>query len=182
MKKVLLVFFISVVGLTNLMGQDHEKDKNHHDANEEFKPHGLLLEFGYTYIPDGFEEFEGDQVIWVPTFGLSYVYHFNHKWGVGLTANMETAKYEILVDGEDVTRENVFIITALATYEILPNWGVFIGPGIEIEKHQNFAVLRIGTEYIFRIKNNWYITPIFTFDHKIDYNSLEFAVGIGKRF
>lgn len=141
-----------------------------------------MLEFGYTHIPDGFEEIVGDQVVWVPTFGLSYVYHFNHKWGVGLITNMETAKYEVVANGENITRDNLIIITAVATYEILPNWGVFVGPGIEIEKHHNFAVLRIGTEYIFPLKNNWFITPIVTFDHKIDYNSFEIAFGVGKRF
>jgi hypothetical protein len=184
MKNIGVIIGLGILIMTNpVYGQEHEAAENEHGAkHEEFKRHSILLEFGYTHIPDGFEEVEGDQVVWVPTIGLSYVYHFNHKWGVGLITNLETARYQIVVDGEDITRENVFIITAVATYEILPNWGVFAGPGIEIEKHHNFAVLRIGTEYIFPIKHNWYITPIVTFDHKIDYNSLEFAIGIGKRF
>jgi len=184
MKNITLVLFIILFGFSNaLLGQDHEQiDSKNHEGHEELKRHSVLLEFGYTHILGGFEEIEGDQMVWVPTFGLSYVYHFNHKWGVGLITNLEIAKYQVEIDNEDITRENVFIITAVATYEILPNWGVFAGPGIEIEKHHNFAVLRIGTEYIIPMKHNWYITPIVTFDHKIDYNSLEFAVGIGKRF
>ena len=184
MKNIGAIIGLGILIITNpVYGQEHEAVENEHVAeHEEFKRHSILFEFGYTHIPDGFEEIEGDQVIWVPTFGLSYIYHFNHKWGVGLITNMETAKYQIELDGEDITRENLIIITAVATYEILPNWGIFAGPGIEIEQHHNFAVLRIGTEYIFPIKNNWYITPIATFDHKIDYSSLEFAVGIGKRF
>jgi len=184
MKYIYLVLFITFFGLsTTLFGQEHEKANNeHHEVDEEFKHNRLLFEFGYTHIPDGYEDIEGDQDIWVPTFGLSYVYHFNHKWGASLTTNLETAKYQVPGDTEDFTRENVLIISAVGIYEILPNWGVFVGPGIEIEKHHNFAMLRFGTEYIMLLNKNWFITPIFTFDHKFQYTSVEISLGIGKRF
>ncbi len=184
MKNIVAIIVLLILIITNpLYGQEHEALENDHGAeHQEFKRHSVLLEFGYTHIPDGFEEVEGDQVIWVPTFGLAYGYHFNHKWGVGLTVNLETAKYLIKFNDEDLTRENVLIIAAVATYELLPNWGVFVGPGIEIEQHHNFAVFRFGTEYIFPLKKNWIITPILTFDHKVEYTSWELSVGIGKRF
>jgi len=185
MKKIALVSLITFIAISkSLFGQEHHQDSKTHqnEGHDEFKRHSLVLEFGYTHVPDGFEEEPGDQAIWVPTVGLAYAYHFNHKWGVGLTANMETGNYLIEVNREDLIRENVFIFTVVASYEILPNWGVFAGPGIELEGHHHFAVLRFGTEYIVPLKNNWIILPILTFDHKTDYTSWEIAIAIGKRF
>jgi hypothetical protein len=185
MRKVVLVSIIASFALSNsLLAQEHHQDNENHqnEGHDEIKHHSLALEFGYTHIPDGFEEVKGDQVIWVPTFGLAYVYHFNHKWAAGLTVNMETGNYLIEFNREDLERENVLIITAVATYEILPNWGVFLGPGIELESHHNFAVLRFGTEYVIPMKKNWAVAPVLTFDHKNHYTSWEIALAIGKKF
>ena len=185
LRKIALVSIIALFAFSNsLLGQEHHQDNKNHqnEGHDEFKHHKLVLEFGYTHIPDGYEEVKGDQSIWVPTFGLAYGYHFNHKWGTALTVNMETGNYLIEFNREDLERENVLIITAVATYEILPKWGVFLGPGIELESHHNFAVLRFGTEYIIPMKKNWNVIPVLTFDHKIDYTSWEIAIAIGKRF
>ena len=185
MRKIVLVSIVASFALSNsLLAQEHHQDSENHqsDSHDDFKRHRLVLEFGYTHIPDGYEEVQGDQAIWIPTFGLAYGYHFNHKWGVALTANMETGNYLIEFNREDLERENVFIITAVATYEILPNWGVFLGPGIELERHHNFAVLRFGTEYVIPMKKNWAVAPVLTFDHKDHYTSWEIALAIGKKF
>ena len=182
MRTTALISVITLFVLSNsLLAQEHHQENESHQA-EDFKKHSLSLEFGYTHIPDGYEEIQGDQAIWIPSFGLAYVYHFNHKWAAGLTINMETGNYLIEFNREDLERENVLIIAATATYEILPNWGVFLGPGIELESNHNFAVLRFGTDYAIRMKKNWFITPVLTFDHKVDYTSWEIAIALGKRF
>ena len=123
MRKIALVSVIALFALSNsLLGQEHHQDTENHqnEGHDAFKHHKLLFEFGFTHIPDGYEEVQGDQAIWVPTFGLAYGYHFNHRWGAALTVNMETGKYLIEKDSEDLERKNVLIITAVATYEILP--------------------------------------------------------------
>ena len=181
MRKIVFVSFIAFYAISDYSyGQEHHQDTE--DSHDELKHHGLSFEFGYTHIPDGFEEVMGDQAIWVPTLGLAYVHHFNHKWGAGMTVNLEIAKYQIEFNMQDLTRENVLIIAALGYYELLPNWSLFLGPGIELEKHHNFAVLRFGTDYVIPLKNNWILTPVLTFDHKFDYTSWEVALAIGKRF
>jgi hypothetical protein len=78
---------------------------------------------------------------------------------------METGNYLIEFNREDLQRENVLIIAAVAIYEILHNWGIFLGPGIELEKHHNFGVLRFGTDYIIPLKKNWIFSPVLTFDY-----------------
>ncbi len=185
MRKIAFVSIIALFGLSNsLLAQEHHQDTNTHqdEGHHEFKRHKLLFEFGFTHIPDGYEEVKGDQDVWVPTFGLAYGYHFNHKWGTALTVNMETGQYKVERNSEDLERKNVLIITAVATYEILPKWGVFLGPGIELERQHNFAVLRFGTEYIIPMKKDWNIIPVLTFDHKVDYTAWEVSIAIAKRF
>ena len=185
MKKIVLVTLIAFFALSNsLIGQEHQKDnKTHQSENHmELKKHRLALELGYTHIPDAYEEEPGDQSIWVPSIGLDYSYRFNHKWAIAATANMETGNYLIEFKREDLERENVFIFAVVGVYELLPRWAIFVGPGIEIEKHHNFGLVRFGTDYSIPLKNNWDITPTFTLDHKIDYYSYEIVIAIGKRF
>jgi hypothetical protein len=183
-KQTLLL--ISVLFINIVIAQEENNAESHtnktQDEHHEFKKHSLVFELGYTHIPDGYEDEAGDHDIWVPTLGIAYTYYFNHKWGAGLTVNMETDSYLIEFNKAELHRENVFIIAALAKYEIVPNWGVFLGPGIEIEEHHNFGVIRIGTEYAIPLKKNWMLSPILTFDHKTEYTSWEIAVGIGKKF
>ena len=61
-------------------------------------------------------------------------------------------------------------------------WGIYTGGGIEIEKHHNFAVLKIGTDYELQMSNNWDISASFTFDYKEKYTSWSLMVTVGKHF
>ena len=53
---------------------------------------------------------------------------------------------------------------------------------MEIEKNQNFGLIRLGTAYSFPLRKNWDITPTISIDHKIAYYSYEFVVAFGKIF
>ena len=88
--------------------------------------------------------------------GTGYSYRFNCKWSIALEANIEGGNY--LIKG-DIQRENVFIIAAVAGYELMPRWGLFFGGGIEIENHKNYAVMRLATDYLFPIGKDWDISP-----------------------
>ena len=181
--KKLLTFLMATSCSILVFGQDHTTHSAQHGEHEEaIKHHRLAIEFGYAHIPDGYEEQPGDQPVWVPTLGLDYSYRFNHKWAIATTANIELGNYLIEFNREDLNREYVFIFAVLGVYDILPNWAIFAGPGIELEHHQNFGLVRIGTDYSVALKNNWDITPTFSLDHKIDYYSYEFVISIGKRF
>ena len=176
---VILICLCPFIGLS----QNHTKaTQSHENHSGEFKKHRVALEFGYVHVPDAYEEEPGDQSVFIPSIGIEYLYRFNHKWGAALTANMETGNYLIEFNREDLARENVAIIAAVAVFEIMPHWGVFTGPGIEIEKHHNFFVWRVGTDYQVPLGNNWDITPVFSFDHKDAYTSWELMISIGKQF
>jgi hypothetical protein len=116
----------------------------------------------------------------VPTIGLEYTRTLSNHWDVGFSAELELDSY-IIVDNE-LNRENPLILVAFAIYRIVGSWFVYGGGGVELEKHKNLAVIRLGTEYEFILSNGWDIAPTLTFDHKIDLNSIALGVSIGKRF
>jgi len=191
MKNIIRVTFLILLISSNLsMAQEtehkldsHQNDSIDNDENhDEMKKHSLFLEFGYTHIPDAYEQISGDQDIWIPTLGLAYLYYFNHKWSAGLMVNLELESYLLSYNNKDLVRDNVLIIAAVAKFEIMHNWAVFAGPGIEIEEHHNFAVFRFGTEYNVPLPKNWFLAPVLTFDYKEEYTTFDFAIGIGKRF
>lgn len=191
MKNINLVILFIFCLCSNLMvAQENEHEEDNHQNNsedshkyhDEFKRHSLFIELGFTHIPDAYENISGDQDIWVPTIGLAYSYGFSHKWGAILAVNYEAESYFLNFNHEDLKRDNVLILVVLAKYEVMNNWAVFAGPGIELEEHHNFAVFRFGTEYVVPLPKNWFLAPVLTFDYKQEFTSLEFALGIGKRF
>jgi len=57
------------------------------------------------------------------------------------------------------------------------------GPGIEIDSHANFYVIRVGVGSEFEIGNDWDFSPELIYDLKDGHiNSLTLALGVGKRF
>ena len=147
---------------------------------EVLKRHKLTLAFSYTHIPEGADEEEGDKGVLVSGLGLDYFYRLSERWEIGLAADIEFGEY--LIIDKDLNRKNAFILVALAGYELVPSWAVFAGSGIEFEEHKNLAVLRVGTEYEFLLKNDWLIAPGLLFDFKEEFNSWSIYVAGGKRF
>ena len=149
-------------------------------AEELAKRHKLALAVGYTHIPEGVDEVEGDKGVWVPALGLDYYYRLNEKWKIGLAADIEFGEY-LIVD-KDLNRHNAFILVALAGYELVPFWAVFAGGGIELEDHKNLGVLRLGTEYEFMFQRDWLIAPGLLADFKWEFTSWSVYVAGGRVF
>lgn len=58
-----------------------------------------------------------------------------------------------------------------------------IGPGMELEKHENFFVMRFGVAYDFELGKHWDVAPEIIYDFKNGHiNSFTFAISFGKRF
>ena len=155
-----------------------ERDKSFEE--ELAKRHKLALAVGYTHIPEGVDEVEGDKGVWVPALGLDYYYRLNEKWKIGLAADIEFGEY-LIVD-RDLNRHNAFILVALAGYELMPFWAVFAGGGIELEDHKNLGVLRVGTEYEFMFQRDWLIAPGLLVDFKWEFTSWSVYVAGGRVF
>ena len=151
----------------------------------EFEPHDekhlITLVLGYSYISEGGEEAgtEADGVF-VPTLGVDYLYRLNLKWEIGLMADVEIGHYIII--HKELNRENAFVIVGIGAFEISDHWAVFGGGGIELEKHKNLAILRLGTDYNFSLGKGWIIAPVITYDIKEGYDTWSLALALGKRF
>ena len=174
LKSAVIIFL--VISLDCLL---YSQENGFVDEHHKIHHHRIHVQYGLVFIPDGYNNHPDDKGVFIASYAVGYSYRINHKWSIAIEANVEGGNY--LIKG-DIHRENVFIIAAVAGYELMPRWGLFIGGGIEIEKHENYAVMRFGTEYVFPIGKEWAIAPLLTFDHKVDYTSWEFAVGLSKSF
>ena len=183
MKKLVLFILFLFCFTYSGIAQDHqdshsgERSSAHH-----FLHHRLAAGFGYTLVPKGADESTEEEGILVPTLALDYLYKFSHKWSAGLVVDLELSQYVIPVLDDFVNRHNALIIAAIGLYEPIIYWGIYAGAGIEIEKHKNFAVLKVGTDYEFQLGNNWDISPSLTFDWKEEYTTWSLMVGVGKHF
>jgi hypothetical protein len=182
--KTFLTLTLSIFTFVNLsLSQESEHNEAEHEGKNRI---GFVLEA--TFIPEASsgehsiestDESESKGKV-VPTIGLEYTRTLSYKWDVGFSAEVELENY-FIVDKE-LNRENPLILVAFALYRIVDSWFVYGGGGIEIEKHKNLGVIRLGTEYEFNLGNGWDIAPTLTFDHKVDLNSIALGVSVGKRF
>lgn len=181
MKIVTLTLLTFLIAIHFSFAQEGGHEEEEHESKNRI---GFVVEA--TFVPEGSSTEHSEETNddskgrVVPTIGLEYTRTLSHHWDVGFSAELELDSY-IIVDNE-LNRENPLILVAFAIYRIVGSWFVYGGGGVELEKHKNLAVIRLGTEYEFILSNGWDITPTLTFDHKIDLNSIALGVSIGKRF
>ncbi len=149
---------------------------------EPLKHHRLAAFVGAAHVPSGETKEEGNAV-WVPTLGLDYEYWFSHKFAVGLYNDVELGEYIINTEErEDLNRHYAFITAAVGVWEPVRRLAFYAGPGIEIEDHENFFVIKVGTEYGFPLPNWWDLAVSLTYDWKDVYGAWSLGVSAGKRF
>ena len=105
----------------------------------------------------------------------------NHDWGLGLHNDLELLQFEI-VDRDEIMIEREFpiLLTLDALWKPVGGLVFFGGPGIELERTENYYVLRLGAEYEFAISPNWDMSPIAFYDLRKDaYNTFSVGLSIG---
>lgn len=181
MKIVTLIFLTFLIAIHFSFAQEGVNEEKEHEGKNRI---GFVVEG--TFVPEGSstehseESSDDSKGTVVPTIGLEYTRTLSNHWDVGFSAEVELESY-IIVD-EQLNRENPLILVVFATYRLVDTWSIFGGAGTELEKHKNLGVFRLGTAYEFLLDNGWDFTPTFTFDHKIDLNSIALGISIGKRF
>ena len=100
-----------------------------------------------------------------------------------LHSDIELSSYSIAEDYQEYLERNyAVLISVVGTYEILPGWAVLAGPGYEFETHQNFAVLRVGTDITKSFENGWGVGVIVRYDNKEVNSMLNLGLAVSKRF
>ena len=164
-----------------LFGYSQTEESHSTHSFKHFRISGAL---GQTYIP---QATSGDaKFVVVPTIGLDFQYWINTKWGIGLKNDIEIANYVVEGNsgGTTIVRDNPVIIALpvlLSPWE--NNFTFIIGPGVELEHHENFFVFRAGVGSEFEVGNHWDFAPEIIYDLKDGHiNTLTIAIAVGKRF
>ncbi|MDH3710179.1 MAG: porin family protein [Cyclobacteriaceae bacterium] len=163
---------------------EHETEAHDHSEEHEFKHHKISLVIGHTHIPAGNPDEGRVGTVIAPSWGIDYEYWFNHKWAVGLHTDLEMISY--VIDNEErseLERERPFIISVVGLFKPINSLVVYVGPGIELEKNENFMVYRFGVEYEFEMGKHWELSPGIFYDSKEGiYDSWSVGLAVGKRF
>jgi hypothetical protein len=170
MKSVLLLLIISFFVIRTYAQEQTEEKKNL-----------LSISLGYTFIPQGsaLEEEESDG-IFIPSIGVDYFHRIHPRWELGLMVDLELGEY--VVRQKELNRKNALAFIAVGAFTVTKHLNLFAGGGMEFERHQNLGVIRLGAEYVFRLKNNWVISPSFIYDFKEGFDTWSLSFAFGKEF
>ena len=142
---------------------------------EVLKRHRIGLYSGATFVPEG-EEGGETKLIVVPTVGLDYDYKFSERFGVGLYNDLQLSSYLVQTFDEGaVERSFAFATVLVGVVEATPWLEFYAGPGIELEKNENYWVLKLGGS----------VAPTFggiggaSLEAYVDYKEEYLSIGLG---
>jgi hypothetical protein len=135
---------------------------------------------GHTFIS---EEHTGETTI-VPSWGLDLEYWLDHHWGIGMHNDLELETFIIRVqDEEELERIFPVVITIEGFYKWKNKLVLQMGPGIELEKTQNYYLFRLGIEYEFTFGEHWDLSPTIFYDSRFDsYDTWTLGLCVGRHF
>jgi len=169
-------FLILVVLSTNyLYAQDHSESsiENHHQ-------NFIGVFVGNTMITESHFQ--------LPTIGIEYIREFHPRFGFGMVAELELGSHVIQKneDGDiiaEVERERAFLVLPSVFIRVYKGIILTVGYGVEFEKNENLALLKLGVEYKLRMHNpKWYILPNVSWDHTKLFDGIVYGVTSGYSF
>ena len=151
------------------------------ETHEPLRRHHVTLFTGYTWVPQG--ETEGTSVVIVPTIGIDYTYWVSHAFALGVVNDFELSTYVIETsDGSPLVREFTYVGAAVAKYEPVRGLAFFAGPGVELETHENFFIVKLGLEYAFARSDRWHTSITFGYDFNVEYHTWSLGVSVSRLF
>lgn len=187
MKKRFYLFTILILIFSagTLQAQEGEEHGEHHGENEEHHKHSIGLFVSHTtIISNGFSDGGRDRFT-VPSWGLTYNYHFSEKFSLGLHTDLIMESFFIETEEDNIIERELPVATVLVSgFRIAKNFKFAFGAGVEWEKNENFALFRFGLDYVFPIPSLGMEAGIFAdFDVVIDgYDSSAIGIGLVKLF
>jgi hypothetical protein len=150
--------------------------------NKEFKPkiRGAIM-MANTHVPHATEG--GKELAVIPTWGFDVDYFFHPRWSVALQGDVKFQSFEVEGDnGVLLERTNPIAFTGVIHYHALRHWSFYAGPGYELERHENFFLIRVGTEYSFEITEDFEIALNLIYENKEEvYDAITFGVAFNKK-
>jgi hypothetical protein len=83
----------------------------------------------------------------------------------------------------ELERDNPFVMALELTVHLGKGFAVLAGPGVELEKHQNFFIIRGGIEYELTVGHGWVFFPSVFYESKQGrFGACTLGFGIGRQF
>ena len=162
-------------------GQQSGTGKKDQAQREHDHKHLLGVGAGVTLVPLGYQLGRTDaRGLFAPNIGLEYFYRINRRWGAGFIGVFELDHY--VVTDDQLERENAVNLTLVGLYAPARYLDVFLGGGLEIEQHDNLALLRLGAQYSILLGQHWALIPRVYFDFKGNYNTWSLTFSFARRF
>jgi hypothetical protein len=152
-----------------------------HAPHEKSFPHFRIAALiGHTHVP----AIEDKASMFIPSWGLDLEYWFNDAWAIGMHNDIELQTFLIQRDAEEtLERDYPIVLTLDAIYRPWKGLVFQLGPGIELEKTEDFFLIRAGAEYEFELGHHWDLCPMLFYDNRFNANDTwTIALGVGKRF
>lgn len=165
MKKFILLIIL-ITTISKAICQHESIDNNPPEHEAPF--HKLSLVMANSLINNTVGD-NSNTILIVPTFGFNYDYYFHNKWALGLHNDLLLQQYKVERhhDNEELVRENPVAICGIISFKFHPRWALMSGYGVELEKHENISLFRIGLEYGIALRNNWELGFGIEYDYKI---------------
>lgn len=181
MQKLTLLFLLAFWGLAVYGQEDHRAAQVHSSTHEEtYKNFRLAVLIGHTSVPSR----ENPDHLFIPSWGFDVEYWFSRKLGLGIHNDIELQSF--LVEGNHemtLEREYPLVLTLDLLYKPVGDLVLLAGPGYELEKMEDYKLIRFGVEYEFEFGNHWDISPTLFYDTRMNaYDTWSIALGVGKRF
>lgn len=150
-------------------------------VEEEHKPkiRGAIM-MANSHIP---KAFEGEKKVTViPTWGFDVDYFFHSRWSVALQGDIKLQSFEIEEENSSLERNFPVALATVVHYHALRHWSFYMGPGYELESHENFFLVRAGTEYSFEITEDFEIALNLLYENKDEvYDTWTFGIAFNKK-
>jgi hypothetical protein len=101
---------------------------------------------------------------------------------IALQGDIKLQSFEVEEHEVTVERNYPFALAAVIHYHALRHWSFYVGPGIELESHENLYLFKAGTEYSFEITENFEIALNLIYENKEGvYDALTFGIAFNKK-
>lgn len=133
-----------------------------------------------SHVPEATEG--GKKVYIMPTWGFDVDYYFHPRWSVAVQGDIKLQSFDVEEGSQVLERNHPVAFAGVLHYHALRHWSFFLGPGYELEEHENLFLVKVGTEYSFEISENFEIALNLIYENKRDvYDALTFGVAFNKK-
>ncbi len=166
------LFFLLLMFISNAVSAQEIKEK-------EFR-NKLTLAIGHAHPTEWINSTTGERETKVlPAWALDYDFLFNKKWSVGVHADVIVESFEVeTFESKSITRDYPLAIGFVASRKFGDHLAIQLGPGVEYAAEESFALIRLGMDYGWEIRDNYELSVIGSYDYKIQ-GYQTFLIGLG---